>query len=137
MGNDPYSLPGSKKREGGEGAAAEGEVQATNAGGKRVSALMLYLEQKWTGKLDGGSDPRRTPRQVEHMPPSVTFVSNQKLADSIYVPKVMVTQLLAQNQPSYGASRCRAVLLTISLCCWFSYRCILAEMCGNNADLSS
>jgi len=58
---DPYSLPGTKKKE--EGAAEESQL--TNAGGKRVSALMLYLEQKWTGKLDGPMDSRRAPRQVD------------------------------------------------------------------------
>ena len=42
----------------------EAESQPTNAGGKRVSALMQYLEQKWTGKLEGSSDPRKASRQV-------------------------------------------------------------------------
>jgi hypothetical protein len=58
---DPYSIPGLKK-EGEEGGAEQSQL--TNAGGKRVSALMLYLEQKWTGKLDGPMDSRRASRQV-------------------------------------------------------------------------
>ena len=61
---DPYSLPGAKFRGEGEGPAGEGEVPASNADGKRVSALMQYLEQKWAGKLDGGSENRKTSRQV-------------------------------------------------------------------------
>ena len=61
---DPYSLPGAKFHGEGEGVAAEGEVPASNADGKRVSALMQYLEQKWAGKLDGGSENRKTSRQV-------------------------------------------------------------------------
>lgn len=62
---DPYTAF-SKVRQGEDNTAvADNQMKLTNSEGKRMSALMVYLQKKWAGALETNMDSRRSSnRQV-------------------------------------------------------------------------